>query len=577
MSGDLLTWVREHFETFEEKGAETAVRCPFHEDKNPSAGVNVEKTTFHCFTCGDAAPGKLSDVASRMGWDAPPLSGNGHSASPEAEYAYRDAAGRVVAIKKRLPPKEPGKKNMLWCDAQGAPGLKGKGVVVPLYRLPELTAALERGEVVAICEGEKDAERVTAAEICATTCPGGAGQWRDIDTACFPAGAQVLVFWDADLPGAKHRDMVGQALAKQGCVVKVVDLGFEVVAAHGRDISDWMSDPQRGEEDFLDLVRRARPWGEKTNPYRLSTIADISAYPEPAYLIQDFLIKGAVHVLGSRPGDGKSLVCLEAAKSLVDGFPFLGRLAVCVRGPVLYVDEENPGPLLARRLRMMGMMNPADHQVYFLHFQGVRIDTDEGMGFLLDHVQKIKPVLLVLDSLVRLHRADENVSGEMAMVMGNIRRITNEGNTTTLVQHHHVKGDVGAKSRLRGSGDIQAACDVEYQITEERGGLVMSVAKTRVAPIEPLSIKIVEEGDTLHVLATDAAPTDAQAVRAVILDILGAGEATAADVHEAAKSRGTPGTLRDIRDTLSALEAKGKVGHRVGAHRAYHYRLREAE
>jgi len=45
-------------------GAERSARCPFHDDRNPSFSVNVEKKVFQCFACG--AKGDLLDFVARM-------------------------------------------------------------------------------------------------------------------------------------------------------------------------------------------------------------------------------------------------------------------------------------------------------------------------------------------------------------------------------------------------------------------------------------------------------------------------------------------------------------------------------
>ena len=257
--GDLLSWIRQHFRVAEEHGPELVVHCPFHSDSTPSAGVNVERRAFNCFRCGDSVPGKLTEVAARLGWPAPPFPG-GNGRPEETEYPYRNAEGKVVAVKRRY--YRDGRKAFAWYDASGGKTLRGKGIVLPLYRLPELLGALGRGEVVAVCEGEKNADDLARLGIPATTCPGGAGKWRPADSETFPAGASVLVFYDADLPGVKHRDQVCSALVERGCAVKVVELGYQVTEDHGRDVSDWIAaaDPFTCESDFLALLKGAKAW-----------------------------------------------------------------------------------------------------------------------------------------------------------------------------------------------------------------------------------------------------------------------------------------------------------------------------
>lgn len=568
MIADVATWAREHFTVAEERGAEITVRCPFHNDTHPSAGVNTEKASFHCFACGEAVPGKLSEVALRLGWDAPPIGGNGH-AGPEAEYLYRDAQGKLLAIKRRLPPKEPGKKNMVWYDAHGEPGLRGKGIVVLLYRLPELTAALEARQVVAVVEGEKDADRVTAAGICATTCPGGAGQWRQIDTDVFPAGAEVLLFWDADVPGMRHRDMVGKALAERGCTVKVVDLGFEVTADHGKDVSDWLADPFREPDDFLELVKAAKPWGEKDAPcYELTTIAQLFEAPPPEPLIDDVLDKNTLNTIGSLSGVGKSFLLGELAVACATGRPFLGHFEVCATGPVLIVDQENSASDLAVRLRAMGVTTSTS--ISFLHFAGVKLDVDESFGRLANTVRKLRPVLVGFDALIRFHSGEESESTDMAPVMERFRALVNLGTTVVILHHHGWTAERG-----RGSTDIQAAVDFEYKLVrageESDPYLVFSSVKARRAPIEPFKLKLEAQGSTARLRYIGEVHAEARDVETEILTCLAEGAKTYQEIQSwlagselAVGEKRLRSILRDMvsHETLST-DARGKTHAKV--------------
>ncbi|MFO1186258.1 MAG: CHC2 zinc finger domain-containing protein [Alphaproteobacteria bacterium] len=50
------------------KGSQKSIRCPFHDDKNPSCNVNLNKNVFHCFACG-AKGNVLEFVAKKEGVD----------------------------------------------------------------------------------------------------------------------------------------------------------------------------------------------------------------------------------------------------------------------------------------------------------------------------------------------------------------------------------------------------------------------------------------------------------------------------------------------------------------------------
>jgi phage/plasmid primase-like uncharacterized protein len=59
--------------------------------------------------------------------------------------------------------------------------------------------------------------------IAATTCPGGAGKWRDEYNQHFK-DASVVIIGDNDEPGRKHAQDVARALASVAARVHVLDL-----------------------------------------------------------------------------------------------------------------------------------------------------------------------------------------------------------------------------------------------------------------------------------------------------------------------------------------------------------------
>ena len=89
-----------------------------------------------------------------------------------------------------------------------------------LYRLPELLAA-DLGQLVWICEGEKDADRLAAAGLLATTCPMGAGKWDDRFSEVL-RGRSCVVLVDNDNAGRKDAQQKAQSLAGKAASVRVV-------------------------------------------------------------------------------------------------------------------------------------------------------------------------------------------------------------------------------------------------------------------------------------------------------------------------------------------------------------------
>ena len=70
----------------------------------------------------------------------------------------------------------------------------------------------------------------------------------------------------------------------------------------------------------------------------------------------------------------------------------------------------------------------------------LRLDLDTDRARLEETVARLKPRLLVLDPFVRLHRIDENVSGDVAPLLAFLRELQRRYAVAVVVVHHAKKG-----------------------------------------------------------------------------------------------------------------------------------------
>ena len=184
-------------------------RCPAHDDQNPS--LSARRTAngsvlLHCFAgCETGA------VVSALGLTMADLfvsSGSRPRAgSAEARfYVYTGADGAPLGRVVRGPNKQ--FLQQRYEDGQWRNGLRGERL--PLYRLPEVRAAIEAGKPVWLPEGEKDAEALRALGLCATTNAGGAKAWRDGLADGLAGASEVIILVDNDEAGMD----LGRAKAK---------------------------------------------------------------------------------------------------------------------------------------------------------------------------------------------------------------------------------------------------------------------------------------------------------------------------------------------------------------------------
>lgn len=128
--------------------------------------------------------------------------------------------------------------------------------------------------------------------------------------------------------------------------------------------------------------------------------------------------------------------------------------------PVFFVAGEDPDVVLRHRLNALGELMTEEgcaevaknlHMVSTLG-SGINIcDAGHQAAFL--HVLKdIKPKLVIVDTLSRVHAADENSNGEMSQVLARFEHVAQETGAGVLILHHVSKG-----AALNGLGDQQQA------------------------------------------------------------------------------------------------------------------------
>ncbi len=115
-----------------------------------------------------------------------------------------------------------------------------------LYRLPELLKS-DAEELVYLCEGEKDADRLRGLGLVATTNPGGCRLgWKAEYTPCLK-DRTVVILADNDKPGARLSESIHTALNKAKIPSGILHLPR---LRRAEDVSDWL-DYRKGTLDEL--------------------------------------------------------------------------------------------------------------------------------------------------------------------------------------------------------------------------------------------------------------------------------------------------------------------------------------
>jgi RecA-family ATPase len=245
---------------------------------------------------------------------------------------------------------------------------------------------------------------------------------------------------------------------------------------------------------------------------------------EPAWRLaeapeqRDWLVEGlwseeAVGIIGGEPKCCKSFLALDLAVAVAAGTPCLGRFAVARPGRVLLYPAEDALHVVRRRLEGIsaaaGVALP-DLDVQVITAPSLRLDLEADRARLEQTVATLKPRLLILDPFVRLHRIDENVSGDVAPLLAFLRELQRRHATAIAVVHHARKGagTVRAGQALRGSSEFHAWGDSNLYLRRDGDDrIVLTVEHRAAAAIAAVTLQL-NQGD--HGLALRPVHADRQ-------------------------------------------------------------------
>jgi AAA domain-containing protein len=239
---------------------------------------------------------------------------------------------------------------------------------------------------------------------------------------------------------------------------------------------------------------------------RAADLAEVSA--ERRWLVEQLWADQAVGIVGGEPKCCKSFLALDLAVAVASGAPCVRRFAVVRTGRVLLFAAEDALHVVRQRLAGIAVaagVALADLDIQVITAPSVRLDVERDRDALTATVAKLRPRLLVLDPFVRLHRIDENLSGEVAPLLAYLRELQRRYHVAVVLVHHARKG--GAKMRagqaLRGSSEFHAWGDSNLYLRRHGDQLTLSVEHRAAAAISTVSLQLATSGDALALTASD--------------------------------------------------------------------------
>jgi len=243
-----------------------------------------------------------------------------------------------------------------------------------------------------------------------------------------------------------------------------------------------------------------------------------SAVSSAPWLIDQLWTAQAVGIIGGTPKSYKTWMALEMAVAVASGSACLATFAVPLPGPVLlYAAEDSESAL---RLRLESLVHHHRLDLAYLDIRvitadSLRLDRTADQERLEATLMLHRPVLLILDPLVRLHAIDENAAGEIAILLGYLRLLQRKTGTAIALVHHarkNVSASGGAGYSLRGSSDLYAWVDSFLYLRRHHGQLMLSAEHRSASGAGPLALELAncDSGPYLKLTSTIQAAESAR-------------------------------------------------------------------
>ena len=157
------------------------------------------------------------------------------------------------------------------------------------------------------------------------------------------------------------------------------------------------------------------------------------------WLVEQLWCARSVGVIGGAPKSAKTWLGLDMALSVATGTPCLGKYAVPEAGPVLVYLAEDALLVVRERIEGMARHRGLDFdkvEIYVITAPMLRLDRDQDRARLWETTRRLRPRLLLLDPLVRLHGIDENSAGDVSELLAYFRSLQRELGLSVLLVHH---------------------------------------------------------------------------------------------------------------------------------------------
>ncbi len=238
--------------------------------------------------------------------------------------------------------------------------------------------------------------------------------------------------------------------------------------------------------------------------------------PQTQWLVEELWTEQAVGILGGEPKCCKSFLALDVAVSVASGTACLRQFPVRRSGPVLLFPAEDSLAVVRQRLEGIAAAAQvcfASLPVQVITAPSLRLDTAIDRERLAHTVQQQRPVLLILDPLIRLHRVDENDATQIAALLSYLRELQRQFQLAVMLVHHARKDSQSSRpgQALRGSSELHGWGDSNLYMRRKGSQLTLSTEHRAAASRDHIPLQLIESGSVVALKVVDPPSAEAEA------------------------------------------------------------------
>ena len=240
--------------------------------------------------------------------------------------------------------------------------------------------------------------------------------------------------------------------------------------------------------------------GLKNDMFQFCRAKELELQPaKQAWLIDSLWGKAAVGIIGGAPKCCKSWLGLDMAVSVASATPCIGKFQVQIPGTVLIFLAEDACAAVRDRIEAICIHRGLDINLldlYVITEQTIRLDLPNDQQRLKETLNSLRPKLLILDPLVRLHSLDENSATEISTLLGFLRQLQRTYDTAIALVHHASKKHRAQPGQaLRGSSDLHAFGDSNAYLARRDDRIVLTMEHRAARSPDPVDLQLISNDD----------------------------------------------------------------------------------